>query len=114
MLDAGCGAGRFAEVVLKAGAKLVALDYSSAVYACYANLKHYLNLHMVQADIYALRFTPESLPFVYSLGVLQHTPDVAKAFIALPLMVREGGGLCADFYWKRFRTILHAKYLFRP
>src|SRR6516162_4216431 len=31
VLDCGCGAGRFAEVALNAGAKVVALDYSSAV-----------------------------------------------------------------------------------
>ena len=114
MLDVGCGAGPFAEVALKAGANLVALDYSSAVDACYANLKHHPNLHVVQGDIYALAFALGAVPFVYSLGVLQHTPAVAKAFVALPPMVQSRGKLCADFYWKRFRTLLHAKYLFRP
>lgn len=114
VLDAGCGAGRFAEVALLAGANVVALDYSSAVDACYANLKHHPNLHVVQGDIYALPFAPENFPFVYSLGVLQHTPDVAKAFAALPSMVQRGGRLCTDFYWKLFRTMMHAKYLFRP
>src|SRR5687768_6282169 len=34
LLDAGCGAGRFAEVALQAGAIVVALDYSSAADAC--------------------------------------------------------------------------------
>jgi SAM-dependent methyltransferase len=114
VLDAGCGAGRFAEVALMAGAKVVALDYSSAVDACYANLKNHPNLHVVQGDIYALPFAPEVFHFVYSLGVLQHTPDVATAVAALPRVLRVGGRLCADFYWKRFRTMLHAKYLFRP
>ncbi len=114
VLDVGCGAGRFAEVALLAGANVVALDYSSAVDACYANLKHHPNLHVVQGDIYALPFAPESFPYVYSLGVLQHTPDVAKAFAALTPMVQRGGRLCTDFYWKRIRTMLHAKYLLRP
>ena len=114
VLDAGCGAGRFAEVALMAGANVVALDYSSAVDACYANLKHFPTLHVVQGDIYALPFVPESFPFVYSLGVLQHTPNVEKAFAALPPMVRREGHLCTDFYWKRFKTMMHAKYLFRP
>ena len=114
VLDAGCGAGRFAEVALNAGAKVVALDYSSAVDACHANLRHHPNLHVVQGDIYGLPFTKEFFPFVYSLGVLQHTPDVAKAFSALPPMVAGGGQLCVDFYWKRVRTMLHMKYLLRP
>jgi hypothetical protein len=45
--DVGCDAGRFAEVVLTAGAKLVALGYSGAVDARYPNLKYHPNLHMV-------------------------------------------------------------------
>ena len=114
ILDAGCGAGRFAEVALQAGAQVIALDYSSAVDACYANLKQYQNLHVVQGDIYALPFPEKFFPFVYSLGVLQHTPNVAKAFAALPPMVAGGGQLCVDFYWKRLQTLLHPKYLLRP
>ena len=114
VLDAGCGAGRFAEVALQAGAQVIALDYSSAVDACYANLKQYQNLHVVQGDIYALPFPEKFFPFVYSLGVLQHTPNVAKAFAVLPPMVAGGGQLCVDFYWKRLQTLLHPKYLLRP
>ena len=56
VLDAGCGAGRFAEIALSSGANVVALDYSSAVNACYLNLKEHSNLHVVQGDIYALPF----------------------------------------------------------
>jgi SAM-dependent methyltransferase len=114
LLDAGCGAGRFAEVALKAGAIVVALDYSSAADACYANLSHHPNLHVVQGDIFALPLQRGFFPLVYSLGVLQHTPDVARAFAALPPMLAPGGLLCADFYWRRLRTMLHTKYLLRP
>jgi SAM-dependent methyltransferase len=114
VLDVGCGSGRFAEIALSTGAHVVALDYSSAVDACWENLKAHPRLYVVQGDIYALPFIKESFDYVYSLGVLQHTPDVAKAFAALPPMVVKGGRLCADYYWKRFRTMLHAKYMFRP
>ena len=114
VLDIGCGAGRFAEIALKAGANVVALDYSKAVDACYENLKIHSNLHVVQGNIYALPFALKTFSFVYSLGVLQHTPDVAKAFAALPPMMEPGGRLCVDFYWKRFRTMIHMKYLLRP
>lgn len=114
VLDVGCGAGRFAEVALSAGANVVALDYSSSVDACYSNLKHHPNLHVVQGDIYALPFVLGAFPFVYSLGVLQHTPDVAKAFSALPNMVAVGGRLCVDYYEKSFKSMLLPKYWLRP
>lgn len=114
VLDIGCGSGRFAEVALQAGAKVIALDYSSAVDACHANLRHHPDLHVVQGDVYALPFARESFPYVYCLGVIQHTPDVRKAFAALPPMLGEGGKLCVDFYWSRLRTMLNPKYLLRP
>lgn len=114
VLDAGCGAGRFAEVALQAGAQVIALDYSSAVDACYANLKHHANLHVVQGDIYALPFPKGFFPYVYSLGVLQHTPDVERAFGALPPMVAEGGRLCVDFYQKSWKSLTLPKYWLRP
>ena len=114
VLDAGCGSGRFAEIALKAGAKVIALDYSSAVDACYENLKHYPNLHVVQGDIYSLPFKSASFPFIYSLGVLQHTPDVEKSFISLVGVLAKNGSICVDFYWKRIQTMIHMKYLLRP
>lgn len=114
VLDAGCGAGRFAEIALQAGAQVVAVDYSSAVDACYQNLSQYDNLNVIQADIYALPFRESTFPYVYSLGVLQHTPNVAAAFKKLAEVVSSDGSLCTDYYWKRFRTMLHSKYLVRP
>ena len=114
ILDVGCGAGRFAEIALKAGANLIAIDYSFAVKSAYQNLCSYPNFSVIQADIYNLPFKLEQFDYVYSLGVLQHTPNVQKAFNCLPMMVKPGGKLCVDYYWKRFLTMMHAKYIFRP
>jgi len=113
VLDVGCGSGRFAEIALSTGAQVVALDYSSAVDACCANLKHHPNLHVVQGDIYALPFVPGSFDFAYSLGVLQHTPDVARAFAALPLMISGGGMLCVDYYERSIKSLFLPKYWLR-
>ena len=114
VLDIGCGAGRFAEIALHAGAHVVALDYSNSVDACFANLRHYPNLHVVQGNIYELPLVKKAFRFVYSLGVLQHTPDVEKAFFALPLMLSEGGRICVDFYQKSWKSALLPKYWLRP
>lgn len=114
ILDAGCGSGRFAEVALSSGANVIALDYSSAVDAARTNLAHHENLHLVQGNIYELPFPKQSFDLVYSLGVLQHTPDVRRAFDALPPMVVPGGKLCVDYYWRRLRTMFNIKYAIRP
>jgi SAM-dependent methyltransferase len=114
VLDAGCGAGRFAEIALGAGAVVVAFDYSTAVDACCKNLRHFPNLHVVQADIYSLPFAKGLFPFVYSLGVLQHTPDVEHATLSLPPMLAPGGRICVDFYEKKLSTMVLPKYWLRP
>lgn len=114
VLDAGCGAGRFAEVALSSGANVVAVDLSNAVDAARANLKQHERLHLVQASIYDLPFVAGSFAFVYSLGVLQHTPDVARAFAALPPLLRPGGSLAVDYYEKSWKSALHLKYWARP
>jgi SAM-dependent methyltransferase len=114
LLDVGCGSGRFAEVALGAGANVVALDYSSAVDAAATNLRQHERLHVVQGDIYALPFASASFDAVYSLGVLQHTPDVERAFMALPKMVKPGGALVVDFYGKSWKSALLPKYWLRP
>ena len=114
VLDVGCGSGRFAEVALRAGAHVVALDYSSAVDAAFANLGDYSNFHVIQGDVYALPFAPASFAFLYSLGVLQHTPDVARAVASLPPMLAPGGRICVDFYERSAKSRLLPKYWLRP
>ena len=114
VLEVGCGAGRFTEILLAAGAIVTALDYSSAVDACWKN--HYLhpNLNVIQGDIYNLPFQEETFDFVFCFGVLQHTPDVKKAFMSLVPQLKKGGRLAVDVYRKSWRVIFNSKYWIRP
>lgn len=114
VLDVGCGAGRFTELALAAGANVVALDYSAAVDACAINMNSHPNLFVIQADIYRLPLALESFSFVYCLGVLQHTPNVAAAFRCLPAIVSPGGHICVDYYEKSVKTLFNTKYWVRP
>jgi SAM-dependent methyltransferase len=114
VLDAGCGAGRFAEVVLTLGATVVALDYSGAVDAAGENLKAFDAIHLVQGDILVLPFAPGTFDFVYSVGVLQHTPDARGAINSLDQVLRSGGRLAVDFYLRTWRNLFHPKYWLRP
>ena len=113
-LDAGCGAGRFAQVALDDGAEVVAVDLSSAVDACRHNLaERYPRLHVVQASIYELPFRHGVFDRVYSIGVLQHTPDVEKAVKALPRFLKQGGRLAYWIYERKLVSLLMPRYPMR-
>jgi len=114
VLDAGCGAGRFTEISVETGATVIAIDYSTAVDACWDNLKHNNNLHVVQADIYTLPFKPNLFNYIYSFGVLQHTPDVKESFFSLLKNTANNGKICVDCYKKDWRAYFWVKYWLRP
>ena len=114
VLDAGCGAGRFAEIAAGAGAFVVCIDFSSAVSATKQNLGDQKDVLILQADINNLPFARESFDCVYSLGVLQHTPNPEQSFKSLPEFLRPDGRFCADFYEKSWRSLFHPKYWLRP
>lgn len=119
ILDAGCGAGRFAEIAAAAGANVVAVDLSAAVDACQDNLGNRFpeTLHIVQADLYKLPFRQASFDRAYSIGVAQHTPKPLEAVRAVSKMVRGGGKLALWIYeltWKSFIGFSAWKYSLRP
>src|SRR5882672_841960 len=113
-LDLGCGAGRFAEVTLSTGTRLVAVDYSAAVDACRQNLGADPRLDVVQADVYQLPFRRQRFDFVYCFGVLQHTPDVHRSFAALVDQIAPGGQIAVDVYPQLALNALWPKYWLRP
>jgi SAM-dependent methyltransferase len=106
VLDVGCGMGRFLEVVADAGAEVVGIDLSSAVDAARRNLKSRLNVSVLQADVFRLPFAEESFDFIYSIGVLHHTPDTRAAFLQLPRFLRPGGRISIWVYGARLRAFV--------
>ncbi|MGB8980803.1 MAG: methyltransferase domain-containing protein, partial [Anaerolineales bacterium] len=116
VLDAGCGAGRFGEIALKYGARLVAFDLSEAVDTSKANLAPAEPL-ICQASIYKLPFAAGTFDYVYCIGVVQHTPDPPATIRALCRMVKPGGQIGLWIYerdWKSYIGTLGFKYALRP
>ncbi|MDQ3030778.1 MAG: methyltransferase domain-containing protein [Myxococcota bacterium] len=113
-LDAGCGAGRFAEIAAARKANLVALDLSSAVDATAETCRAFDNVDVVQGSMLEPPFKPGSFDFAYSLGVIQHTPDPQGAVRRVIECVKPGGRFALTIYARRPWTKLNAKYLVRP
>ena len=98
VLEAGCGAGRFTEILLEAGARVVAADLSSAVEANHANCGRHPDYFVCQADIRTLPVAARSFDVVVCLGVIQHTPVPEQTIAALAGYVKPGGLLVIDHY----------------
>jgi 2-polyprenyl-3-methyl-5-hydroxy-6-metoxy-1,4-benzoquinol methylase len=117
VLEVGCGAGRFTQLMLEWGAQLVSLDYSRAIEACVRNNADAVSdgrLVPGQADIFALPVRPESFDIVLCYGVLQHTGDALRALHSLWRHVAPGGLLLVDRYQISLRAVMPFKYLLRP
>jgi len=114
ILDAGCGAGRLAEIAAERGANLVALDYSNAVDAAAKVLAGYPNVDLVQASLLEPPFRQGVFDYAYCVGVVQHTPDPPAVIANVVALVRAGGQFSFTIYHRRPWTKLNAKYLLRP
>jgi len=106
VLEAGSGAGRFTEILLKYGALVHSFDYSCAVEANMRNNGQSSNLLLAQADIQCIPFKPGTYDYVVCLGVLQHTPDTLTSLRSLWKMVAPGGTLIVDHYEFRLLSFL--------
>lgn len=98
VLEVGCGAGRFTELLLEAGANVFACDLSQAVEANYENCNGWPNYFICQADARQLPVVPHSFDFVLCIGVIQHTPSPEETIAALARQVKPGGTLIIDHY----------------
>ena len=101
VLDAGCGMGRYLRVAAEGNpCLLVGLDLSEAVRAAKDVTGGSAHIGFTRGDLLRPPFGPDSFDHVYSLGVLDHTPDPRAAFLALAKLLRPGGRIVVWVYPK--------------
>lgn len=107
VLDAGCGMGRYLRIVAASGARAVGLDLSEAVRAARELTADLPGVALTRGDLLRPPFAAGSFDHIYSLGVLDHTPDPRAAFLALARLLKPGGRIAIWVYPKE-RPILEA------
>jgi len=98
VLDIGIGTGRYADIVEKLGGIIIGIDLSYAVDSAFKNIGFKKNVHIIQADVFKLPFKKDTFDYIYSIGVLHHTPYCKKAFQQLPGLAKKGGEIAIWVY----------------
>ena len=94
VLDAGCGNGSSSLGIARLGATCVGIDQSTGLEKAreyFTSQDARCDVHYVQANLMDAPFAPASFDIVFSAGVLHHTPDTKRAFMALAPLVKPGG-----------------------
>lgn len=102
VLDGGCGMGRYARQASLWGANVIGMDLSQAVLAARdltaTDTGHAL---ILRGDLMRIPLPEATFDIVYSIGVIDHTPDPQRAFANLAALVRPGGLLAIWVYQKQ-------------
>ncbi len=102
LLEAGSGAGRFTDLLVKAKANVHSFDLSIAVEVNKSNIGNMPNYAICQASINEIPYPDNVFDIVICIGVLQHTPSPEKSIEALYKKVKPGGKLVIDNYTYQF------------
>ena len=98
VLDVGCGMGKYLAVVSDYAKTVVGLDLSEALLRARSVQRDRKNVHLVQGNILQPPLKSAFADFVYSVGVLHHTPDTHAAFLSAASLVAPGGRLAVWLY----------------
>lgn len=99
ILDAGCGAGRWAYQVASRGPRVIAMDLGLSIEVAAANTVALERVACVQGDLLHLPLRDGSVDAAYCLGVLHHVEDPAPAMRHIARVVRPGGWILIYLYY---------------
>jgi SAM-dependent methyltransferase len=120
ILDAGCGSGALTADIGKAAPKatVIGVDFSDSARLAHERCHGLRNVHIVQADLARPPLAPRTFHFIWSEGVIHHTPDTQRTFSSLAPLVKPAGKLYIWIYsnevsspYRIARKILRKAYL---
>ncbi|MGO9469024.1 MAG: class I SAM-dependent methyltransferase [Isosphaeraceae bacterium] len=106
VLDAGCGMGRYLRIAAESPAALiVGMDLSRSVAAARELTASESRIAILQGDLLRPPFAPATFDHIYSLGVIDHTPDPRATFLALAPLLKPGGRIVVWVYPRERRVV---------
>jgi SAM-dependent methyltransferase len=97
--DMGCGSGRWAKLMAPRVGHLYCIDPSSALDVAKIVLASTPNISFHSASVDDSPLPPNSQDFGYSLGVLHHVPDTARAIRSCVAMLKPGAPFQIYLYY---------------
>ena len=112
ILDAGCGGGRHLSYVHQArNSTIVAFELGLGVQLAKEQNSHATNIIYIQGNILNLPFREGVFDYVYSFGVLHHTPDSRAAFFCLSRTVKLRGIFAVYLYHEKHKRVQNQSVL---
>jgi ubiquinone/menaquinone biosynthesis C-methylase UbiE len=107
VLEVGCGMGTMASCWARQGARVTAVDLNPTAVTQTRRRFELLGLEgdVRQADARRLPFDDGTFDYVWSWGVLHHSPDLGQSLRELLRVTRPGGGYGVMVYHRR--SLLH-------
>jgi ubiquinone/menaquinone biosynthesis C-methylase UbiE len=102
VLEIGCGCGSEAERFARSGAHYTGLDLTNAAVSITRKRFQLAKLEgsFVQGDAESLPFDDSSFDFIYSHGVLHHTPDTPRTVREIYRVLSPGGRATVMLYYR--------------
>ena len=111
--DMGCGSGRWAKLMAPRVGHLYCIDPSSALEVAKSALSSETNVTYFQASVHDCPLPLNSQDFGYSLGVLHHVPDTAKAIRECVALLKPGAPFQVYLYYAFDNRSLLFKFAWR-
>jgi len=115
IFDAGCGNGDVEVSLINSGAKIFSMDISDSVDFVRMRIENEIpemrkKICIVQGNVAKPPFLKESFDYVFSSGVLHHTPNTQDSFNAISQTVKKGGRCSILVYSLDGKTFLDKIY----
>jgi magnesium-protoporphyrin IX monomethyl ester (oxidative) cyclase len=110
-LDLGCGCGWDTVIMAKNNptVKVLGIDISDGVYNCLTLTNDLPNVNIVKASVEEIPLKDGVCDFVYSFGVLHHTPNYKKSFLEIARVLKKRAPCFLYLYEDHSENI--AKYI---